>query len=591
MLAHQRISVRGIQCRQITEHNPFERTLCHIGMHHLIALQLQARIGGCQSSAERGGKTSMNSIPYLMDGIDIGHLEQLGQGSFPRQGKDLGLECRIQRGVVQDGDKGCQQGLGDVDSLPVLHLHNPCHHRLVDQHLGRIPTGKFVTGVAHQEGQSLVAVVIMQLDRRTEVPQQRGNRLDWHLIEDKGLLCFEHVEHLAYFLALILQRDDGAILVIQLDVEGDVQRQFLRLILSRRRVLAHMQAIDAAGSIVLIGHCQLRGAGLAIPAAEPTEISASGIFHRLHEIITGHRLTVKALEIEAHTRLEIVFSQQGMQHADHFRPFLVDGQGVEVVHLDHHIRADGVGHGAGIFGKLRTAHGTHIVDAVDTTGSQIGRELLIPEHRQPLFEAKLEPVATSDPVAGPVMEVFVTYDPLDTMVIAVGGGGRVGQHELGVENVQPLVLHGAHVEEVHRDDHIDVEVVLEAKALLVPAHGVDQALHGETGSVQVALVNEDLEGYLAAALGCVVAALYIKVTGHQGKQVTGFWEGILPLHEVATAIQLTAVDLVAVGKQEGILGLVGSDPCAVPGQYVGAVQIIGDTAKTFGLTLGAVGIT
>lgn len=144
-----------------------------------------------------------------------------------------------------------------------------------------------------------------------------------------------------------------------------MQRQFLRLILGRRGVLAHVQAIDAAVAIVLVGHGELGSAGLAVPAAEAAEIHTGGIFHRLHEVIAGDRLTVKALEIEAHARLEGILTQQGVQHADHFRALLVNGQGVEVVHLDHHIRADGVGHGAGIFGKLRAAHGAHVVDAID----------------------------------------------------------------------------------------------------------------------------------------------------------------------------------------------------------------------------------
>ncbi|MOA18858.1 hypothetical protein D3C78_1392010 [compost metagenome] len=55
-------------------------------------------------------------------------------------------------------------------------------------------------------------------------------------------------------------------------------------------------------------------------------------------------------------------------------------------------------------------------------------------------------------------------------------------------------------------------------------------------------------------------------------------------------VQIAALDLVAVGEQEGILGLVGADAGAVTRQYVGAVQIIGDAAETLGLALGAVGV-
>lgn len=41
-------------------------------------------------------------------------------------------------------------------------------------------------------------------------------------------------------------------------------------------------------------------------------------------------------------------------------------------------------------------------------------------------------------------------------VIFVGGGVGAGQHIFGVKDIQTLILHCAHIEEIHRDDHIDV---------------------------------------------------------------------------------------------------------------------------------------
>ena len=55
------------------------------------------------------------------------------------------------------------------------------------------------------------------------------------------------------------------------------------------------------------------------------------------------------------------------------------------------------------------------------------------------------------------------------MEVAVGGGVGAGQHVLGVEDVEALVLHRAHVEVADGDDHVVVEVELEAEHLLVPA--------------------------------------------------------------------------------------------------------------------------
>jgi hypothetical protein len=65
----------------------------------------------------------------------------------------------------------------------------------------------------------------------------------------------------------------------------------------------------------------------------------------------------------------------------------------------------------------------------------------------------------------------IAFDPLVRGV----GGGSAGQHGAGVEDVEALVLHGAHVEVVDRDDHEDVQVVFAAVDLFVPAHGLLQA--------------------------------------------------------------------------------------------------------------------
>jgi hypothetical protein len=75
---------------------------------------------------------------------------------------------------------------------------------------------------------------------------------------------------------------------------------------------------------------------------------------------------------------------------------------------------------------------------------------------------------------------------------------RAGQHELGVEDVEALVLHRAHVEVADGDDHEHVEVVLAAVALLVPAHRALQAEHGVPHLSIVARLDEDLQRHLAA---------------------------------------------------------------------------------------------
>ncbi|CSF51163.1 Uncharacterised protein [Shigella sonnei] len=80
-----------------------------------------------------------------------------------------------------------------------------------------------------------------------------------------------------------------------------------------------------------------------------------------------------------HPFLEVFFAQQGVDHTDHFRALLVNGQGVEVVHLNDHVRADWVRHRAGVFRKLQSAHGAHIIDAVNCAGTKVRAEFLIAE--------------------------------------------------------------------------------------------------------------------------------------------------------------------------------------------------------------------
>ena len=68
------------------------------------------------------------------------------------------------------------------------------------------------------------------------------------------------------------------------------------------------------------------------------------------------------------------------------------------------------------------------------------------------------------------MEILVRYHGFDPLECHIGGGVLVGQHATGVEDIEALVLHRAHVEVIDRNDHKDIQIVLAAIDLLVPAH-------------------------------------------------------------------------------------------------------------------------
>ena len=101
---------------------------------------------------------------------------------------------------------------------------------------------------------------------------------------------------------------------------------------------------------------------------------------------------------------------------------------------------------------------------------QIRGEALIAEDGEPFLERQLEPVAAGDAIASPVVEVFMGNDTFNPLQFTVCGCFRIGQHQFGVEDVEALVLHRAHVEVTHGNDVVLLEVVFQAVDLFIPAH-------------------------------------------------------------------------------------------------------------------------
>ena len=262
--------------------------------------------------------------------------------------------------------------------------------------------------------------------------------------------------------------------VEQPDGKRDVHRLLLRLARRRPQALPHREREALARRVVTAFDLEVRRAGLRVPQAELREVDARRIFHRIRKVVAGDGLAVMALEVEIDALAVTLRSQQRVHHPHHLGALLVDGRGVEIVDLDVGVRPHGMGHRPGVLRELAGAQSADIVDARIGGRAHVGRELLVAKDRQPFLERELEPVAAGDPVAGPVMEVFVGDDGLDRMIVEIRRRLRIGQDELRVEDVQPLVLHRAHVEVVDGDDHERVEVVFEAVDILVPLHRFPQ---------------------------------------------------------------------------------------------------------------------
>ena len=179
----------------------------------------------------------------------------------------------------------------------------------------------------------------------------------------------------------------------------------------------------------------------------------------------------------------------------------------------------------------------------------------------------------------------MTNHPLDIKIVFIGGGIGTGQDIFGVKDVESFVLHRAHIKEVDGDNHIDVEVVLEAKALLIPFHGIFQRGHCPRRAVEIAAIDVQLQRHFTTGASGKGVTQDVKITGHQRKQVARFRERILPLYPVTAILQLSLRHAVAVGEQERVFRFVGDDFGGKPRQHVRAVQVPGNMAETFRFAL------
>ena len=237
--------------------------------------------------------------------------------------------------------------------------------------------------------------------------------------------------------------------------------------------------------------------------------------------------------------------------------------------------------------ELVGAQQAHVADALDGARRHVGGELLVAEHGQAFLEAQLEPVAAGHAVAGPVVEVLVCDDRLDRGEIVVGGRVRAGEHVHRVEDIEPLVLHRPHVEVVDRDDHEDVEVVLEAVDILVPAHRVLERAHRVAATVEVVGLHVDPQRHLAPRPRRERVLDAFEPARDQREEVARLGERILPHHIPAAVVQGAAIDVVPVREHHRETPRIRGDSGAVPRHHVRAVEKPGDLPEPFRLALRA----
>ena len=501
-----------------------------------------------------------HGLAHRVDALRVHHGQLFGDVGFGRQRQHQFLEGGVQLGVAQHAAHGVQVGVvqrgGAIGGIQRAQGPLQC------QPLARFPAVERVGVVGQQQQPLRIGQLYLQQHRRAEATQQGGCGLAGNAFEHKaltGLGQYQRARGGQFFSGGAQQRGRHR------NHEGLLHR----LAGGGRTALCQRERVGLGGGVVLPAGLYPRGACLAVPALElgqqPGQVAVRvGVGNGLGKVVAGHGLPVVALEVQLHATGKAVAARnafrwrggQGLHHADDFGAFFVNGDGVEIVDFHIAVGAHRVGHGAGVFRELGGAQHAHVFNAFHSAGRGAARhvhaEFLVAEHRQAFFQAELEPVAAGNAVARPVVEVLVPHHRLDVGKVGVGGGGRVGQHVLGVEDVEAFVLHGPHVEVAGGHNHEALQVQRQAKAGFVPGHAGHEGVHGVFGLVQVARAHVHLQQVFgAAARDNALLALHQQAR-HQRKQVAGLFVRVHPLGKVAAlvarAAQGAAVHQVAVAQ-------------------------------------------
>ena len=114
----------------------------------------------------------------------------------------------------------------------------------------------------------------------------------------------------------------------------------------------------------------------------------------------------------------------------------------------------------------------------------------------------------------------------DVGVVRVGPRPRRSEQVLVVKDVEPLILHGAHVKGGDGGDHENIEIVLAPERLLVPAHGALEAVQGVEAALLLAGLQIDVQRDLAARHRGEIVGDARELAADEREQIGGFFEGI-----------------------------------------------------------------
>ena len=425
-----------------------------------------------------------------MDARGVGHLtcgmERRRHVIFRRQTQRKRAEGRIKavvKGEPRHTIQKIRRGGGTLG-------HHP-RQNVLGQRAPRLPAVEGVGVMGQKEGAFGLGNLTLQDHRRGKPAQDRRDGSRRKLMKCKALHGLVHLKNRGWhhLVAVGVQETHGN--------RNDLG-VFIRLPRCRRVGLGEGQRIGATlcPCRPSLMHAKPRCASLRVPAFELRQIAAGDILEHLEPILDRGGLPIVAVKVKIERAGIVGIAHQPFEHADHLGAFFIDRCGVEVVDLDKAFGPHRMGQRPLILAELAGAQHQDIFDPLDRMAAQIARELLIAKDRQTLLQAQLKPVPAGDAVAGPIVEILMRDDRLDPGEIIIRRGFGAGQHDLGVEDVQPLILHRAHVEIINRHDVEHVQIVFAPVDLLIPDHGRLQRLHPPGAAVLIAGAHPDVEIHL-----------------------------------------------------------------------------------------------
>ena len=144
------------------------------------------------------------------------------------------------------------------------------------------------------------------------------------------------------------------------------------------------------------------------------------------------------------------------------------------------------------------------------------------------------------------------HNRLNTMKTEIRGDLRTAQHAGGIEYIQALVFHGAHVEVIHSDNIKDIQVILSTVDLFVPAHRLLQRAHGMPALINIFFLHINSQGDFTI-IHCSKAIFYVfQIACDQGKQVGRLGERVMPHRTMAPLGKLLRLNKIAIAEQHRI---------------------------------------